>query len=214
MQSLQSFAVERSCMQETLYRMLGSNDIPEQLDPTTYAKAQSILLLSDGTREVDFNLGDRLRKIYPEKRIVSTDFAISETVHDQSFTQMHIDNTRKLPFEDNSFDQITLSRGVCVCHHGRCCAGFYPESDEAKNFFREVARVLNKKNPYAQAILHGSKNVTFEHQKVWEDYLFSTEREYDVKATLLIGNGLFKMIKIEPRSLMPLPKAAFRALDF
>jgi hypothetical protein len=71
----------------------------------------------------------------------------------------YIDNTRPLKLRDNSQDVVLMKKGLCFCEdpvaRKRSCGGIPNSIEGMTAFLMENARVLNKENPYAIAILHG-----------------------------------------------------------
>lgn len=168
-----------------------------------YEKAKSVLFVSDGlvTDPESFPLGPRVAKKYPGKRIVSTDIKVREKDAWGNFELMPMDNAKPFSFADDEFDMIVLRQGLCMCLGPSCCAGIKPGTPESRKFITEVVRVLNKKNPEAKAILHGSYGVTREMQKKWQDLCSELEREFpSVRIDFVVNDyDFFAGIRIYPR---------------
>ncbi len=158
----------------------------------TYAKHDNILFLSDGLNSKNhLSLGKIISKKFPKKNVVSTDFNYSGPDYIDSLRAVSVDNNQKLPFQDNEFDLIVLRYGLCVCYDQKCCGGFSPESDEAQQFFFEVARILNRNNPNSMVILHGETRVTSLILDEWKKFLRRVEFKYNVRATLYLRQDLW-----------------------
>lgn len=195
-------AVETSCYYQHLGRMMGGDHgYADIFDPDAYLHSDRLLFLSDGLNRADhFSLGPQVARAFPQKRVISVDFGYPGSIENGNLKLMSLDNTKAFPFADNSFDTIVLRRGLCVCHQNQCCGGFLPDSAEAKNFFREVVRVLDKRVSHSKAVLHGAYAVTPEIERVWIRYLSEIEKEFGVKATLYKEKATdqFLMIGIRP----------------
>jgi hypothetical protein len=70
-----------------------------------------------------------------------------------------IDNTEPFRLRDNSQDLVVMNKGLCLCadkiEKKHTCGGISTSVEGMTKFFMEVARVLNKDNPYAIAMLQG-----------------------------------------------------------
>jgi len=154
---------------------------------STYANHDNILFLSDGLKSSNhLSLGKIISNKYPEKKVVSTDFNYTGPEQIGSLRAVSVDNNRGLPFRDNEFDLVVLRYGLCVCYDQKCCGGFSPQSDEAQQFFFEVARILNRDNPQSLIILHGEYGVTPFILDEWKKFLRRVEFKYNVRATLYL----------------------------
>jgi SAM-dependent methyltransferase len=69
---------------------------------------------------------------------------------------VRLDARDPLPFSDDAFDTIVAQRTICSCKSTRrCCGGIALTAPASERFLREIARVLNKRNPLARAHLMG-----------------------------------------------------------
>lgn len=115
-----------------------------------------------------------------------------------------IDHRDPLPFAESFFDVIVLRRGLCFCKgKEETCGGIGKRKFFLKQFFSEVARVLNKANPEAVAYLHGihwafTGRGALNHeeeakiQKKMEAVLASIEQEYkDLRFTMIYRKMFF-----------------------
>ena len=172
------------------------------LDLNLYKDANSALFLSDGLSAARWlSLGEEVSTMYPKKRIVSADFDYRGPAKIGNRELVAVNNTERFPFESNTFDVVVLRRGLCVCHGDKCCGGFNPFTPQSQSFFREAVRVMNKKNPDARIILHGSYGVTDNVVNTWKRYLGEIEAESNVEATMYFDDRdqYFMMIGIKPK---------------
>lgn len=193
-------AVQRGCGSLWAPYVAPGKDL-SRLDLSLYRDVKSVLFLSDGLSDPDwFSLGKRVSEAYPAKRVVSGDFNYRGPRKAGNLELASVNNLNRFPFESDSFDMVVLRRGLCVCDDRRCCGGFSPLSLYAKNFFREAVRVMNKANPRAKVILHGSYGVTDNVVRGWTKYLEEIEEETGVRATLYFegADDHFLMIGIVP----------------
>ncbi len=182
-----------------LQAMLGQ--FGQRVDVALYKEANSILFLSDGaeTRKID-RLGPVLAKEFPKKTIVSADINIVEDGFVNNWGLVKIDNLKKFPIADDSFDRVILKKGLCLCHGDTCCGGFKPRDEATKQFFGEVARVLNKKDPNAIAVLQGTNNVGMSEILKWNAFMDEVSKKYPVEYEFMYDReGLFHSILIQPR---------------
>lgn len=204
--SLSTNAADIHCsdhLNNFLVNMLGGNQgkllghgVNVQAD--LYSESNKILLLSD--RPFDISVGDILAQKFPQKEITGTDYGYEGSVAAANYLKLQMDNTKRFPFESDHFDTIVLRRGMCVCNAGKACAGFCATTEEAKFFFREVIRVLDKSNPKSRAILHGSYRVTEEILDTWKRYMSELEAEYPVLVSFHYNDqGRFILTEIVPR---------------
>lgn len=167
-----------------------------------YEKSKSILLLSDASNNYGFSIGEQLARKFPQKDIVISDFRYKNTSKNNNVTSMHLDNTKEMPFADNSYDTIVMRRGLCVCSGNKACGGFCSINEESYLFFRRVIKTLNKKNKNSIAILHGEHGTTKEVQDIWKGYLERLEEEFSVQVSFAYSKdketGLLNSIIIRP----------------
>ena len=183
-----------------LQGMLGQHG--NKIQAAYYEDAKSILFLSDGRDEqLVERLGPVIAKEFPKKTVVSAELNVVENGFVNNWGLIKIDNTERFPVKDNAFDRIVLRKGMCVCHGGRCCAGFNPASKEARSFLTEVIRILNKKDPHAMAVLHGMHDVGMPEIWAWTTFLDEIVKHEPVKYRMMYDRqGLFHSILIQPKS--------------
>jgi|GEM_PF-6515371 len=179
-----------------LQKMLGEHG--NKIDAALYEDANTILFLSDGADVID-RLGPAIAQEFPKKTVVSAELDIVEDGFLNNWGLIRIDNTRPFPAKDDSFDRVILRRGMCVCHHGRCCAGFKPASPDARNFLRQVVRILNKKDPHALAVLHGMYDVGMGEIWAWSTFLDEIAKTEPIRYRMMMDRqGMFHSILIQP----------------
>lgn len=157
-----------------------------------YHQSQNILFLSEGSSTLAFELS----QAYPSKNVVSTDVRYTGTeVKNENWSTVGMDNRDPFPFKNNEFDTIIMRRGLCICNGSRCCAGFevninnsdtldsnsFTNNRQAKNFFSEVVRVLDKTRPHSRAVLHGSYRVNEFVQQSWRSIFEELEAGYPIE---------------------------------
>jgi hypothetical protein len=169
-----------------------------------YEDAKSILFLSDGRdQNLVERLGPPIAKEFPKKWVVSAELNVVEDGFVNNWGLIKIDNTERFPVKDNAFDRIVLRRGMCVCHEGRCCAGFKPASPENRTFLSEVVRILNKKDPHAMAVLHGMHDVGMAEIYVWTRFLDEIAAKEPIRYRMMYDHqGHFHSILIQSKALL------------
>jgi hypothetical protein len=180
-----------------LKMMLG--EVGDKVDVGLYEDAKSILFLADGSeaRATD-RLGPLLAREFPGKTVVSADVDVGENRLIRNWGHVKIDHLAMFPVKDNSFDRVILRQGLCQCHSNTCCAGFNPQGPQAKKFFQEVVRVLDKNNPGAFAVLHGMHNVGGSDVQVWKSMLNEISLFNPVEYEIMLDKGFFHSILIRP----------------
>lgn len=180
-----------------LKMMLG--EVGSKVDLGLYQDAKSILLLADGseTRATD-RLGPLLAREFPDKAVVSADVDVAENQLIRNWGHVKIDHLDVFPVKDNSFDRVILRRGLCQCHSNTCCAGFNPHGPQAKKFFQEVVRVMDKNNPNSFAILHGMHNVGGTDVQAWKSMLDEISIFHPIEYEIMLDKGFFHSILIRP----------------
>ncbi|NDG84681.1 MAG: hypothetical protein EBX52_06535 [Proteobacteria bacterium] len=171
-----------------------------KIEGALYEDAKTILCLSDG-RDKDLieRMGPALAKEYPKKTVVSAELNVVQNGFVNNWGLFRIDNTERFPVKNNSFDRIVLRRGMCVCHEGRCCAGFKPASADARNFLGEVVRILNKNDPHAMAVLHGMVDVGMAEIFAWSAFLDEISKTAPIRYRMMMDHqGMFHSILIQP----------------
>ena len=115
-----------------------------------YAPFRKILLLGD---RGDFAMRAKLKQAYEDgKTIIATDISNEGATS----IDVRLDNNR-LPFGDDSVDAVVMKRGLCTCKiEPHTCGGIPRDKEGAQAFAMEVARVLDKNDPNAVAVLHGA----------------------------------------------------------
>lgn len=194
-------AVQRGCASLVTPYVSAGDPSLGRLNLSLYRPANTVLFLSDGLNADKWvSLGKKISDAFPEKTVVSGDFNYRGPAKVKNLNLIAVDNTESFPFDSDYFDVVVLRRGLCVCNHNRCCGGFAPLSVDAKSFFREAVRVMNKKNPSARVVLHGSFGVTDNVVRTWTKYLEEIEREMGVRATIYFdrSDDSFMMIGIQP----------------
>jgi len=127
---------------------------------------RNILFLSDGPRPR--SLAESVANEFPRKRIVKSDVQILQTATSNNLTLVHVNNRLKFPFEENSFDMIVMRRGLCLCGGNETCGGIKLNRVDQKRFLFEVARVLNKNNPFSSAFLLNDNAGAFQDISGWQ----------------------------------------------
>ncbi len=178
--------------------MLG--EYSNKIQAAFYEDAKSILFLSDGRDEkLVERLGPAIAKEFPKKYVVSAELNVVEDGFVNNWGLIKIDNTEPFPVNDNAFERIVLKKGMCVCHGGKCCAGFTPASKEARSFLSEVVRILNKNDPHAMAVLHGMHDVGMAEIWAWTTFLDEIAKQEPIKYKMMMDRqGLFHSILIQP----------------
>jgi hypothetical protein len=180
-----------------LKMMLG--EVGNKVDLGLYRNAKSILLLADGSeRRVVDRLGPFLAREFPKKTVLSADVDVGENLLIRNWGNLKIDHLKVFPVKDNSFDRIILRKGLCQCHSASCCAGFHPLGPEARQFFSEVVRVLDKGNPESFAVLHGEKNVGGVDVATWRKMLDEISKSQPIEYEMMFDGGFFHSILIRP----------------
>jgi hypothetical protein len=180
-----------------LYMLGGSNGHGFEVDLKLYRGASAILSLSDGQAQDFRALGPFLAFRLPETKVVSGDISFQGRYRAaKNLELVEMDNRRRFPFKDNRFDRIVLRRGLCVCYGKLNCAGFAPDSEQAFSFFREVARVLDKKKKSSVALLHGWTDVSPHILMVWLKFFSRIEKDYPVQFELLGTDG--EALSVDP----------------
>ncbi len=178
-----------------LQMMLG--EIGNKVDLGLYRDARSILLLGDGSKsQVTDRLGPLLAREFPKKWVVSADLEVGENLLIRNWSTIQINHVERFPVNDNSFDRIILRKGLCQCHSSSCCAGFSPHGPQAKQFFREVIRTLDKRNPNAFAVLHGIDNVGGIDVQAWSSMLDEIALTEPIQYQVILDKGFFHSILI------------------
>ncbi|OFZ18949.1 MAG: hypothetical protein A2X94_13450 [Bdellovibrionales bacterium GWB1_55_8] len=198
--SIPAQAVERKCLVSEIGAMIGGRGEAASVDAAPYAHADTVLFLSDSSQTTvnGLSLGSAIAEAYPEKSVVRTDFAFADEITGNLSTR-YMDNTKPFPFPDNSFDVIVMRRGLCICHGSRVCGGFLPISEESRQFFSEVTRVLNKKNPRAKAVLEGGYGVFPNVENAWREIGEQLEQTQGVSMEIFTSPwGGFHSIAISP----------------
>lgn len=196
-------AVERRCIVPHIEAMLGGKGGTGTVDTAAYAEPQTLLFLSDSaeTTAGGLSLGALIADSYPEKVIVRSDFTFSGHEVKGNLSTMFMDNTKRFPFPNNTFDTIVMRRGLCICgESGHVCGGFMPISNECRQFFEEVTRVLNKTNPKAKAVLHGTYGVFPEVEAEWFAISEKLEEVHGVAVEIMTTPwGGFNSVVISPK---------------
>ncbi len=132
-------------------------------------------------------LADRIHLAFPEKDVISADLSVRDTLAlDEHYRRIKIDHRAIFPIESDQLDAIVAKRVLCLCRNAAAtCGGVKTKLKSAVQFFSEVARVLNKRNPAAFAILHGRP--WHDHdisETVWLKAAHEVVRRYPVRAIL------------------------------
>jgi hypothetical protein len=178
---------------------------PGNLEPYRAGHWKSALFLADGIRERYHPLAETVAKVMPDMKVIKADYEIKTDATRGNLRKMFLDNTLDFPLEDDSQDIIIMRSGLCTCRGpALACGGIAATVDGGLNFFSEVARVLNKKNPHAVAYLHGGSERP-EMIQVWAAAAKLAMKRYpDVKFEIIADVGadgkFFNAIKITPRS--------------
>jgi hypothetical protein len=124
-----------------------------------------------------------------------------------------IDNSKPFNLSDNSQDIITMGRGLCYCRtpessHPSSCGGVIGTLEGMTRFLMENARVLNKENPHAIALLHGgvsrnSRLMEAQSLKLAEKAAKAVMEKFPVEITFVYARdfGTRDHIVIQPRIL-------------
>jgi len=127
-----------------------------------YQNASKILFLGDGFDFKDESLAEVTERFTRQDALIlktSLDCPIKKDgTREGKIVFKKLDHTQKFPFDSNEFDTVVMNRGLCFCLNRRTsCGGIAFSKSEFKGlgFFREVVRVLNKKNPQAVAVMTG-----------------------------------------------------------
>lgn len=130
-------------------------------DLSFFADSQNALFLADKLYQYpDQGLAANVVSRYPNVKAVVTGISIQKPTQLGKVNYHPMDNTKRFPFEDDSFDKIVMGHGLCYCEPmtNTVCGGIAMEAPAMANFFSEVYRVLDKSHPNAAAYLEGSTN--------------------------------------------------------
>ena len=183
-------------------------------DISFYRNYSRILFLSDGQQEVWESLAEQVAQYYPEKSVVKTDVSIvGEHMTLPNLKSMFLDNSKPMPFDDNSFDLVVMKRGICLCHSPNCtCGGIIMTQESTQAFLSEVSRILDKNSANSLAFLHGDYGQTRETLNMWVkagQFVMEKERvvikrihSFSLGGRAIIrsdGRGIFRGVGIAPR---------------
>jgi hypothetical protein len=111
-------------------------------------------------------LAERLSKKIPHALIVKTDFSYHEAdsgvlVEFPKIFKMRMDNTKRFPFGDDSFDLIVAKSSICECQSkgATMCCGPVASVEGKMKFLEEIIRVLNKNSLQATILLHANEEM-------------------------------------------------------
>lgn len=150
-----------------------------------------MLFLADGfdgpNSAFDYSLADYIGPLAtPGASLTKTSIDCPKEISGQTngnTTFLNLDNVAGLfPFENEFFDVIAMRKGLCFClSTDQSCGGLIYDTPATTTFFKEVVRVLNKKNPDAAVFLTGRFKaklsdgaLTFEQERVAETALRET----------------------------------------
>jgi hypothetical protein len=147
-----------------------------------YAGSRRVLILGDAPKAVariGHTLGARVADAVPNAAVYSTDLKFIGTLKKGNLVEMHLDHLRPLPFEDNFFDRISMPSGLCLCRSQiQSCGGVATDYSAMLTFLREIARVLNSRNPSSRAYLEGGHGHYLQTVAMWKDVSKALELEH------------------------------------
>jgi hypothetical protein len=164
--------------------------------------------------EISYETGVYIRQ-HPKMDFTISDFRKSNIKVDPEIRHaqpknLHlasVNNADPVLFPDNGFDGILMVRGLCNCNadEERTCGGLPINVEGLSSFFKEVARILNKKNPFAVAVLQGAyrKDEDSNGLKLVmiERALRILEKAYpDVQVSYIDKAGMYSGILLRPVS--------------
>lgn len=146
---------------------------------------QNILFLGDyySEEEGQISLADHIgESLGTTTWIYKTDMAIKDKKINGNIVEQHLDHKKDFPFEDNQFDYIIGRKILCLCEKGsNSCGGIdFASFENQKSFWKEIIRVLNKRNIKSYALIHGFRFGIFPAQERMADrFLERGLRELD-----------------------------------